>query len=78
MFVEYIGMPFLFLCYDFQSPRLATSESYEHTFGNYRKGEREFTFQRLLQLEDMNRRKHRQCTKAKWRCIDLEMEVDTK
>ena len=54
MFFESIGMLFLFPQSDFHNLRLATSESCKHTFVNYRKVEREFTVERLLQIEDMN------------------------
>ena len=58
MFFESIGMLFLFPQSDFHNLRLATSESCKHTFVNYRKVEREFTVERLLQIEDMNWRKN--------------------
>ena len=57
--VESIGLIFLFPRSDFHNPRLSTSESNEHIYGNYRRVEREFTVERLLHLEDMNHRKTR-------------------
>ena len=55
--VAYIGKFSLLARSDFHNPRLAYFEKNEHTYGNYRKVEREVTVERLLQLEDMNRHK---------------------
>ena len=55
MAVESIGIMLLFPCSDFHNSRLATSESCEHTFGNYRKFERDFTVECMLKIEYMNR-----------------------
>ena len=54
MVIETIGMMFLFPLSDFYNPRLASSEPCEHTFGSYRKIEREFIVETLMQIQDMN------------------------
>ena len=64
MVLEPIGVLLLFPRSDLQNTNLSTSESYEHTFGKYRKVERYFTVESFMQLEDMNRQKIVQYTKV--------------
>ena len=55
---EYIGILLLFMCSDLPKPGIATSESNNHTYGNYCKVEIYFTVEILPQKENMNQRKN--------------------
>ena len=50
MFKKYLH--FTVLCSDMPNPRYATSESCEHTFGNYRLNTRKFTTLEFVQLNE--------------------------
>ena len=55
--VESIGVLFLFPRSNFNNKRIATSESNEHTFGNYHIQEIEITMDIFLYMEPINSRK---------------------
>eukprot|EP00957_Ditylum_brightwellii_P104594 7969576-Ditylum_brightwellii.AAC.1 len=55
MVMETIGTIFLVTCKDVQTPRQVTSEANEHTFGGWRRVQREFNLVQVCGIEEKRR-----------------------